>query len=127
VWNSQNVDLVEEVVAEGFVDHHLPSELPRGPAGMKVWLSQSMEAFPDLHVVIEDVVAEGDKVVTRTTFSGTHPGESMGILATGKRIRISAIAIARIANGQLAEWWENADILGMLQQMGAIPAPSEGS
>jgi steroid delta-isomerase-like uncharacterized protein len=127
VWNNRNTSLVEEFVAQDFVDHHLSPELGGGPAAIKAEMNQITGAFPDFHVTIEDLIAEGDKVVARATNRGTHQGEFQGIPATGKRVCVSAIAIARIADGKLAEWWENADVLGLMQQIGAIPAPGEGS
>lgn len=80
-------------------------------------------AFPDLHVTVEDMVAEGDKVVARVTMSGTHKGEFMGIAPTGKQITVGIIEILRIAGGKVVEHWNVVDSLGMMQQLGAVPAP----
>jgi hypothetical protein len=80
-------------------------------------------AFPDQHVSIDDLVAEGDKVVNRATYTGTHRGEFQGISPTGKRFTISGINISRIADGKIAEDWTVLDLVGMLQQIGAMPAP----
>lgn len=123
VWNGRNPSLIDELVAEEFVDHHLPPELPPGPAGVKIWYNTAVSAFPDFHITLEDVIAEGDRVVTRFTFSGTHQGEFMGIPATGKQFSITGIAIARIADGKLVEWWENADVMSLMQQLGVLPTP----
>ena len=84
-----------------------------------------LAAFPDLHVTIEDVVAEGDRVVVRTTYTGTHQADLQGIPATGKTVSESAITIFRLANGKIAEGWLVADNLGLMQQLGVIPAPQE--
>lgn len=81
-------------------------------------------AFPDLRLVIEDQIAEGDKVVTRVTFIGTHRGEFRGTAATGKQVRYSGIAIDRIVEGKVAEMWHIADTLALMHQVGAI-APSK--
>lgn len=81
-------------------------------------------AFPDHHLVIEDQVAEGDKVVTRVTFRGTHRGEFSGIAPTGKRVAYSGIAIDRIANGKVVEMWHIANSLGLLEQIGAPLSPA---
>jgi steroid delta-isomerase-like uncharacterized protein len=78
-------------------------------------------AFPDCRMTVEDVVAEGDQVAYRWTFSGTHRGELRGIAATGKRVSISGINVDRIAHGKIAEHWSQADVLGLLQQLGAVP------
>ena len=80
-------------------------------------------AFPDTHLTIEDQIAEGDKVVTRWTATGTNQGTLMGIPPSGKRVTITGISITRIANGKAVEDWVNFDTLGMLQQIGAIPTP----
>lgn len=120
-WNDRNPGSIDVLVAEDFVDHHLPPELPSGPAGVKMWYNVAVGAFPDFHISREDVIAEGDKVVTRFTFSGTHEGEFMGVPATGRQFSITAIAIARIVDGKLVEWWENADVMSLMQQLGALP------
>ena len=120
-WNDRNPGAIDELVTEEFVDHHLPPELPSGPTGVKMWYNAAVGAFPDCHISREDVIAEGDRVVTRFTFSGTHEGEFMGVPATGRQFSITAIAIARIADGKLVEWWENADVMSLMQQLGALP------
>ena len=80
-------------------------------------------AFPDFQLIIEDQIAEGDKVVTRVTFQGTHRGEFRGAAATGKQVRYSGIAIDRIVEGKVVEMWHVADTLSLLQQIGALPSP----
>jgi steroid delta-isomerase-like uncharacterized protein len=80
-------------------------------------------AFPDLQLIIEDQIAEGDKVVTRVTFHGTHRGEFRGIAPTGKQVKYSGIAIDRIVEGKVVEMWHVAETLALLQQVGAIPPP----
>ncbi len=79
-------------------------------------------AFPDGQMTIEDLVAEGDRVVARTTFNGTHQGEMQGIPATGKAVSVSGITIFRLDNGKIAEGWLVNDNLGLMQQLGVIPA-----
>ena len=81
-----------------------------------------MGAFPDLHVTVEDLIAEGDKIVGRVTLTGTHQGELLGIPATGKKVAFSEIHIVRISNGKAVEHWEIADIMSMMQQLGVIPS-----
>lgn len=80
-------------------------------------------AFPDLKRPVEDLVAEGDKVVARWTSVGTHQGDFMGIPPTGKTVTTSGITIFRLENGKIVEEWSESDMLGMLQQVGAFPAP----
>lgn len=85
-----------------------------------------LAAFPDFHATIEDMVAEGDKVVVRVTATGTHQGDFMGIPATGKPFKYQEIHIARIADGKMAEHWGVEDTLGMLQQLGVVQLPGQG-
>lgn len=92
-----------------------------GPEGAKQHLTVTRAAFPDLSWTIEEMLAEGDAVVTRYTYSGTQHGELMGIPPTGKSFRSTGIAIDRIAGGQIAEEWETRDTLGALQQLGVLP------
>jgi predicted ester cyclase len=80
-------------------------------------------AFPDLHHTIEDMIAEGDRVVTRLTAEGSNTGQFYGMPATGKPVRVSEIAIFRIADGKIVEQWPQSDALGMMQQLGMIPTP----
>ncbi|WP_049564295.1 ester cyclase [Nonomuraea sp. SBT364] len=79
-------------------------------------------AFPDLHVEIEDMIAEGDKVVTRNTCTGTHRGEYMGLAPTGKPVTYQEILVARFADGRIAETWAVVDVLSQMRQLGAFPA-----
>ncbi len=90
-------------------------------------LDRFYAAFPDLHHTVEDQVAEGDTVATRMTLRGTHQGEFQGIPPTGKQIVVSLIGIDRFENGKFAEQWSQLDNLGLLQQLGAIPAPGQGT
>jgi steroid delta-isomerase-like uncharacterized protein len=78
-------------------------------------------AFPDLHVAVEDLIAEGDKVVARNTVTGTHQGEYMGLPPTGKSITYNEIFIVRLADGRIAETWGIVDVLSQMRQLGAIP------
>jgi len=82
-------------------------------------------AFPDGRVTIEEMIAEGDKVVTRYTSSGTHKGEFMGIAATGKKVVVTGIVITRVDKGKIAEDWEEFDAMGFMVQLGAIPPLGE--
>ncbi len=121
LWNRGNFAVLDELVASDY-DGHSSTEF-YGPGGAKQFVSEGHKAFPDFQFMIEDQIAEGDKVVTRWTCRGTHQGQFQGILPTGKQMTMSGIAIFRIANGKLIEGWTNEDVLGMLQQLGAVPAP----
>lgn len=80
-----------------------------------------MSAFPDLHLTIDDMVAERDKVVARVRWTGTHQGDYRGIAPTGKQVTFTAITIYRIVGGKVVEVWEEGDSLGLMQQLGIIP------
>ena len=81
------------------------------------------QAFPDSYFTVEDMVAEGDKVATRKTFHGTHQGEFMGIPPTGQQVSTGLIDVVRIVDGKVVEHWSMGDNLGLMQQLGVIPAP----
>lgn len=119
-----NIATAEELLAANFVDHTAMPNMPSDPAGVKQFFAFLKGAFPDLRSVIYDQVAEGDTVVTRKAFLATHRGDFMGIPPTGKAVTISVIDIIRLANGQMVEHWAVVDQLGLMQQLGAIPAPA---
>ena len=116
-----NQSAAYQLVAADFVGH-FPGQPPiEGLEAYGQFGSVYFSAFPDLQITPEDLVAEGDKVTMRYGWRGTQKGELMGIPPTGKRVVTSGISILRIANGKIAEQWDNFDNLGMLQQLGAIP------
>ena len=104
VFNRGNISLVDELFAPDFVEHEeLPPGIPAGSEGVKQMSTMFRSAFPDFKATIDDMIAEGDKVVVRGTWSGTHKGEFMGIPPTGKRVSIGVIDIIRIAGGKFVE------------------------
>ena len=103
---------------------HFPGMPPLDAAGHRQYSEVMISAFPDLVRTVEDIVAEGDKVVARWTAAGTHTGEFQGIPPSGNYARSSGITIFRIADGRIVEEWSESDLLGLLQQIGAIPAPA---
>ena len=113
--------LYDELTAPDFVLHDASTTI-QGLEAYKQFISTFLTAFPDTHFTIEDVIAEGDTVVTRQTFGGTHAGDFDGIPPTGKQVTASAIDITLVANGKRVEQWFNGDDLGLLQQLGVIPA-----
>jgi len=123
VLNNKRHDLAEEFLADNIELHG--SGLAPGLDVVKQWLTMFAAAFPDGHQVIEDMVAEEGRVVVRTTFNGTQQGEMQGIPATGKNVSIPSITIFRLDNGKIAEGWLVNDSLGMMQQLGVVPAPQE--
>lgn len=121
VWNDGNLDVLDQLVTPNYV-HHDPSiqEFGAGIEGFKRFVNMQRKAFPDLHILLEDQVAAGDKVADRWTGRGTHKEEFMGIPATNRQVVASGISIHRIAKGKIAETWNNFDALGMLRQLGAL-------
>ena len=117
----ENLAAIDEFITPNHVDHTLPPFLPTTPEGTKQAIGMFLTAFPDLHLTVEDMIAEGDKVVTRFTSRGTQTGAFMGMPPTGKQVTVSSIVIARIADGKIVEEWGLDDQMGMLQQLGVIP------
>ncbi|HET6820331.1 MAG TPA: ester cyclase [Candidatus Limnocylindria bacterium] len=120
-----NVDpsAVDELATEDFTPHSW-GEMPPGRDSLKAAQQRVMQGLSDASMTVEDVIAEGDKVVVRLTSHGRHDGEFMGMPASGKEYSISEIHIFRIADGKVAEHWRDADMLGMMQQLGAMPTPA---
>ena len=123
VINKQNVALIDELFAPDYVNHMAPPGFPTGAPGEKQFTQMFFGAFPDSHMELLDVVAEGDRIVGRYVYSATHKGEFMGIPPTGKHFSVSGINIIRLAGGKIAENWPSLDMLGIMQQIGVIPAP----
>jgi steroid delta-isomerase-like uncharacterized protein len=123
VWGQGNLAVIEELTAPSFIDHNAPPSLPPGLDGLKQFVVMYRSAFPDLRVSVEDLIAEGDKVVIRWTAHGTNTGPLFGMPATGKVATISGITIERKVDGKTVEGWNNFDQLGVLQQLGVIPGP----
>lgn len=123
IWDGE-VEVVDEIVAEDLTNHNsLVPDAPPGPEGFKQNVSALRTAFPDINFTTEDIIAEGDKVVFRAVGHGTHEGGLMGIEPTGREVTLSGIVIFRIADGQIVERWAQFDTIGMLRQIGALPAP----
>ena len=124
--NRGAVEEIAALTAPDFIDHdiHVEAGIPGGPEDMRQALIAIRRGFPDIHVIVEEIVAEGDKVVVRNTWRGTHQGEVNGIPPTGNRVEISVIVIWCIRDGLIAERWATIDTLTLLQQLGVLPAPS---
>jgi len=120
-----NLDVIDEYVAPGYIGHD-PSEPDaiRGPGGLRAFVQKYLTAFPDGQITVDDQILEGDKVATRWTGRGTQKGEIAGIAPTGKQITITGLTISRIEGDLVIEEWTTWDALGMLIQLGAIPAPA---
>lgn len=125
-WNRGNLDVLTELIATDFVRHTpLRPDGIRGVEGFKQHVAATRAAFPDAEFTIDDEIAEGDTVVNRWTFRGTHRGDFGGITPTGRTVAVTGIAIVRFQGGQIAEIWDEADALGLLRQLGVIPAASQ--
>ena len=122
-FNKKNMAEFDVYFSSNLADHALPPGMPGGLEGRKMYISAFFAAFPDLQIHIDDLVAEGDRLVTRWTAQGTHQGELMGIAPTGRSVAVTGIAIDRFENGQSVEHWEVFDQMGLMQQLGVIPAP----
>lgn len=126
VWDQGDLSHLDGYVAEDYVEHNSASPEPiRGPEGYRQNVEMVREAFPDLSVTTEDLIAEDDRVATRYTLRGTHENAFMGIEPTGNRIEIEGISIGRFEDGQVVEGWSNIDVMGMMQQLGVVDPPGE--
>ena len=123
-FNKGELDSVVELSAPDFVYHGAPPGVPPTREGWKQLLAMFRAGFPDIHFDIEHLIAEGDLAMVRFTGHGTHQGEIMGIPATGREVAFSGVVILRFANGKMVERWEEFDMMGMMMQLGAIPAPA---
>ena len=120
IYNSNNVEALNDVVAEDLLTPRMMPGMPQGLEGAKKIHRGTLLGMPDWHTQIEDLIAEGDKVVARITRTGTHTGDFFGFPATGKKISFTGIYIVRIANGKIIEHWGEEDSVGLLQQLGAM-------
>lgn len=118
VWNQQNIAAAEQMFAPDYV-MNTPDQRLTGLAAFKEFHKTYCSAFPDQRFTIEDLIAEGDRIVTRWTVEGTHKGDLLGTPASGKRVRVNGITISRIQNGKVVEEHAIWDALGLAQQIGA--------
>ena len=126
-WNKGKtaaMSFTDEIGSDNMVWHDA-SGIDNDFKGFKKEISDLFDAFPDTHITIDDIVAEGDKVVTRYTYTGTHKGAYRGIPATNKKFTLSIIEIDRVVGGKLVEGWIRFDTLGLMQQLGVIPTPGK--
>ena len=120
--NKGNFSVVDEILSTDYVYREPTVGEKRGRAGFRELVTMYRNAFPDVKLTIDEQIAEGDKVVTRWSATGTHRGELFGTAPTGKQVRVQGIIVSRIANGKIVEETEVYDALGMLRQLGAVPA-----
>jgi predicted ester cyclase len=119
-FNGNRPDDLADLIADDFVDHHVPAEIPRGLEGLRTWWTILHSAF-DGRIDVDDVIQGDDCVASRWRFSGTHVGEFNGIPATNATFSAEFMSIDRFEDGRIVERWEVGDLLGLLQQIGVIP------
>lgn len=123
VLNQRNIDLLDELAVEDYVEHDPFPDQGNGRADLKARVAGFCAAFNPLQFTIQDMIAEGDKVVVRWTNAGTDSGGFMGIPATGKDFGVAGIDIHVVRDGKLAEHWHVVDLLTQMQQLGLVPGP----
>ena len=120
IYNSNHLESLSEVVAEDLLTPKIMPGMPPGLEGGKKVHATTLIGMPDWQTTIDDLIAEGDRVVARITMTGTHTGDFWGIPATGKRVEFTGIYIVRIANGKIVEHWGEEDGVSLLQQLGVL-------
>jgi steroid delta-isomerase-like uncharacterized protein len=121
-WNKGNQSLADQFFAPIYTHHDASTpDFGKGPEGERKRSTLYRTAFPDLHLTVQDVIAEGETVMTRWSCHGTHKGDLNGIAPTGKQINITGVTIVRFSNGKMVEGFVNWDALGMMQQLGVVP------
>jgi steroid delta-isomerase-like uncharacterized protein len=122
-WNKGKLSVIDQLYAPNFIQHEPPPEMVSSSEALKKYVNTYLTAFPDLHFTVDDLVAEGDKVVWRFTSKGTHQGTFMGLPPTGKTSIVTGMVLFRLENSRIVEAYVNIDALGLLQQIGIIPMP----
>ena len=121
--DERGASVLDEFIAPNFLNHDPSPGFTPDLEGLKQAYNHFLAANPDGYHVVEDMIAEGDKVMTRLSAYGTQTGELFGIPPTGKQVSMTAIAIHRVANGKIVEHWSELDNLGMMQQLGVVSSP----
>ncbi len=120
IYNSNNLDALDEIMAFDVLTPKIMPNMPPGLEGAKAVHQKTLVGMPDFHTEIQDLIAEGDKVVARVIMTGTHTGDFYGIPPTGKHVSFTGMYIARIADGKIAEHWGEEDGVSLLQQLGVL-------
>ena len=119
--NAGNLGVIDELIAEDFVEHEEFPGIAKDKEGVKQFFTIFRSAFPDMRMDAHEVLADGDLLCARATMSGTHQGEFMGMPPSGKRFEVTGFDLLRIRDGQVTEHWGLMDAMKMMQQLGAIP------
>jgi steroid delta-isomerase-like uncharacterized protein len=123
LFSKWNLAVIDELIAPDFIGHELPPGMPRGPEGIRQFYAGIRAGLPDLKLTVEDMIAEGDRVVVRWRGRATHQGEFLGIPRTDKPVSITGIAIYRVSKGKVVERWVEVDLLGATGQLRATAPP----
>jgi steroid delta-isomerase-like uncharacterized protein len=125
LFSQGDLDMIDEFLADDFVEHEeLPPGIPPGKDAPRALVTMMRGAFPDFRATVEEMLEDGDKVISRVRFSGTHEGEFMGIPATGKKFDIAVIDIVEFRDGKGVAHWGVMDTAGMMQQLGVGGPPA---
>ena len=124
VWNRGDVAVVDETFASDYTEHNPRPDQDVGIDGYKGGVAMMRSAFPDLHLDLQDIIAEGDRVAIRYRLHGSHEGELMGLPASHNRVSSDGMVFARVQDGKIVERWGVQDMLTLLQQIGGMPAPA---
>jgi steroid delta-isomerase-like uncharacterized protein len=126
-WNRGNLGVIDELFAPDYANHNASLGQAPGVEGLTAMIASFREAFPDLHLTIDDLIAEGEKVVTRWTARGTHQGTLLGVPPSGKQVTVTTIAIDRFVAGKITDHWATRDELGLLVQLGLVKLQGSGA
>ena len=130
VWNKGRAEAIDEMFAEDGIAHGLEGtaggEL-RGPADFRIFHQRFRDAFPDVEVIVDDAIAEGDKVAALCTVRGRHQGDTLGFAATEQQVEFNGMTFVRVRDGQIVEAWNNFDFMSMFQQLGALRLHTPGT
>jgi steroid delta-isomerase-like uncharacterized protein len=127
VINQGRYEAADELVEEGFIELDPFPGQQQGREGLKGVIRMMRTAFPDIHWVVEETIASGDKVVSRFKWTGTHREDFLGIPATGRKVVVAGVVIDRLNGGKMADSRILMDTLGMMQQLGVVPTPGQGT
>ena len=117
LWNRWDFALADELIAEQIAFRGSLGQTVQGREGFKAYMREVRRAFPDFHNCVEELVAEGDRVAARLTYTGTHAGALLGIAPTGRRVSYAGVALFHIASAQIAEGWVLGDLYGLMGQL----------
>jgi len=119
-FNAGQLDVIDQVLAADYLDHQAGPDAPRGPEGFKRFVRAFRATFPDVHITVEELIAEGDKVALRVTWRGTQLGALGAVPATGLPVEFPGFHVYRFEDGKVAEHWGLQDDLGLLLQLGVV-------